>query len=726
MSTFLTTGALKQDILEINSSSTPLSLNNLSDTIIRVKGTEAQTILLPDVNTLELGIHFIIINDTSGNVTVTDYSSNVLEILTTGLAATFYLGNQAAQDTGWGIISSPIYDQNIKLLGGGTWSWDLASNQLSWSSSAFIFVAGIALANNEISAGSITIASGQVAYVTINKTEGTYSPLSVSVSEPSLVPNESNVVVIVYRDGDDVVVGNSFRLISGQSNLLDQGLSNETQALLGSLIKPSTQSATWDERGSPLRTISKTDGIIDAITSIDKEFDKFFGQLRLIPNTLINTISVTGTDVTTLHNEIISQELGSKLLTFPQTSINFTNGSITQFVDPTTTGAITNSSEQFNLATQRIAQTFLATQPFPVENVILTFSSLLGSDSGTLEISLYSVDVNGKPTGVTLATSAGVYVDGSLDSQETWSKTFFFPTPYTVVYGTQYALVLKWQTAPATIGYVSVLGNNEDSYLSGIAWVSVDNGGTWSTSSVADFAANINYMGDEVGLTFSPYALPVSEYFWYSILIEYSGTNALGQSTARLRIIPSTASNSDPSLAPYSEFPALAMSKPLGLIQVYNNAGNIEVITIRQLISGSGGGSDSGKVYVKSAAVISKGDPVFINTFGELEIVDITKEDASYAFCGVSEEDYIIGDVAKVIISGGVLYDIPSGFGLTGQYGKLIFVSHAGLLTATKPEIGAGDFVSQDFIVSVGLTTKNTTFGTTDLIINPRIIGRLA
>jgi len=142
--------------------------------------------------------------------------------------------------------------------------------------------------------------------------------------------------------------------------------------------------------------------------------------------------------------------------------------------------------------------------------------------------------------------------------------------------------------------------------------------------------------------------------------------------------------------------------------------------------SGNGGGGGGGSVSVTASATILRGYPVAIDSSGELAVVDITDETSSYAFCGVTSVDCLIGGTANVLVAGSVLYNIPSAFGLTGQWGKRVFVSHSGSLTTTKPDIGVGGFLSQDFIISVGVTTKNPSSGTTDLIINPQVVGRLA
>ena len=138
--------------------------------------------------------------------------------------------------------------------------------------------------------------------------------------------------------------------------------------------------------------------------------------------------------------------------------------------------------------------------------------------------------------------------------------------------------------------------------------------------------------------------------------------------------------------------------------------------------NGDGGG---GSFFATSSATILRGFPVTINSSGTLEVVDISNEDSAFAFCGVTSLDCLIGGTANILTAGNILYDIPASFGLTGLWGKPIFVSHSGTLTTTKPDVGVGDFVSQDFILSVGITTKNPNTGTTDLILNPRIVGRL-
>jgi hypothetical protein len=431
MSTFLTTGALKEDVLNVISSLTPISLTKLSPAIIHVTGTDTQLITLPDASSLAVGVHYFIVNDSSKTVTVQDFLAATIITVESGQFTELFLVNATLPAGTWAkaTLSSLYPDKNIKLIGGGIWSWNLSTTTVQFTDDAYVVVVPGLPTVNTLLAGSFTLDYDEVAYVTLNRTVGG-PPLTIVTTTSDLVPTDTNdILIIAYRDGSDVVIGSSFRLIEGQSSELDQGLSVETRTLLGTFITPATSSPDWLVRSAPLRTIPDIDtGIIDTIVSIDTEFDKYFGQLRLIPHgTLTDNIQITEADQSALTGETLSQELGSRILDFAGSTINFTTGVI---------------------------------------------------------------------------------------------------TPY--------------------------------------------------------------------GLNFTPATIPVGEYLWYCVLIEYTGTNALGQSTARVQIRAASASDLDPALAPYPQFPALFRSRPLGMIQVFNNAGTIELYAIRQLGVGGGGGGSGG------------------------------------------------------------------------------------------------------------------------------------
>lgn len=59
-------------------------------------------------------------------------------------------------------------EPSIRLIGGGTWSFSLATGTLSWSDTAYFAYPGLPDASSSLPSGSVTIAPGAVAYVTAN------------------------------------------------------------------------------------------------------------------------------------------------------------------------------------------------------------------------------------------------------------------------------------------------------------------------------------------------------------------------------------------------------------------------------------------------------------------------------------------------------------------------------------------------------------------------------
>ena len=536
MSTFLTTGQLKQDIVEIAASSvTPLALTSLSPTIINITGLGTQLIILPNATTLENGIHYVIANTSTDLITIKNFTLATIATVDVGYAVTLYLGTNSTLAGQWvaDTNSSAFVNKNIKLLGGGTWGWDLPTETLSFSSTANVIIPGLLASANLIISTSVNVQAGKVAYVAFNRLAGG-PPLTIQTAFPIGIPSTSdNILIIAYRDDNDIVIGNSLRLLPTQSGTLDQGLSQQTQTLLGTNVTPVTDSPTWAARGAPLRTVfdGPTVGILDSIVSIDTEIDKFFGQLRLIPNALTNVINITGTDRSMLTGETLSQELGSKVLTFDGAIINFTTGVIT--------------------------------------------------------------------------------------------------TP-----------------------------------LSG-----------------------------PLGLNFTPYAIPISEYFWYCLLIEYTGTTALGQATARVRVGFASASNANQALAPFPQFPALFRSKPLGFIQVHNNAGSIEVAKIRQLGvgSGSGGGSGSGLISVRAADFVT----AVLPTGATLTVDGVTL---------VNEDMILYGNAALNRV-----YKV-TGIGVAISFEEIGIFTNGNVIPQDGNQVAVSDGNSNDVVWEWDLETATWTF----------------
>ena len=79
------------------------------------------------------------------------------------------------------------------------------------------------------------------------------------------------------------------------------------------------------------------------------------------------------------------------------------------------------------------------------------------------------------------------------------------------------------------------------------------------------------------GVNFAPHAIPVGEYFWYGVSMSPDVIGSDNKVSPVINITPSTAGNSTASLAP---LPLVTGTKKIGAIQVYNNAGTIDIVNV--------------------------------------------------------------------------------------------------------------------------------------------------
>lgn len=177
-------------------------------------------------------------------------------------------------------------NNTLKMVKGGTWSWDLATNTLSNSLSAYVQIAGLSDSANEIIAQSIVLDADQkVAYVEINRGI-TPSVLTVNVADISTVDLSSDdVFVIARRTGGNVLVGtNSFALKDREFLELDGALA---------------------------------------------EINRHHGQLLVRPEaTLSKRVEISGADIAKLSGSQISLEQKSLLLDFNGAVIDFSTGEV--------------------------------------------------------------------------------------------------------------------------------------------------------------------------------------------------------------------------------------------------------------------------------------------------------------------------------------------------------------------------------------------------------------
>jgi hypothetical protein len=117
---------------------------------------------------------------------------------------------------------------------------------------------------------------------------------------------------------------------------------------------------------------------------------------------------------------------------------------------------------------------------------------------------------------------------------------------------------------------------------------------------------------------------------------------------------------------------------------------------------------------------ILKGIPVRINTSGDLSIIDVSIDTDVLGAIGVSNEIILTG-TAGAITTGGKIEDI-SGF----DFGDYVYVSKVGSLTHVLPSEGVGGFVAGDWIIRVGVVSKNQSDPLLkDLFVNVQIIGQI-
>ncbi len=91
-----------------------------------------------------------------------------------------------------------------------------------------------------------------------------------------------------------------------------------------------------------------------------------------------------------------------------------------------------------------------------------------------------------------------------------------------------------------------------------------------------------------LGINFTPFSVPVGQYFWYGIGLIPASVDGSNRMTAQVQVTPASAANAVAASAP---FPNILGDKKLGAIQVFNNAGTIQVFLVRRLGVGSGSGS---------------------------------------------------------------------------------------------------------------------------------------
>ena len=115
---------------------------------------------------------------------------------------------------------------------------------------------------------------------------------------------------------------------------------------------------------------------------------------------------------------------------------------------------------------------------------------------------------------------------------------------------------------------------------------------------VIDFTSGNIFESDgttALGINFTPQSIPVGEYFWYGFSLNPDAVNATNEQLATVNVDLGSSSDATASAAPY---PIISGTVKLGWVQVFNNAGTIEVSSFKILGPGAGSGG-SGNGFVK-------------------------------------------------------------------------------------------------------------------------------
>jgi hypothetical protein len=203
-------------------------------------------------------------------------------------------------------------NQALKLVDGGTWSWNLGTETLTWSSAAYIQIPGLNNSANAIIAGSVVLASGEVAYVDINR-QSPGGNLTVQVAANSSLSLTTDRFIIARRENNDVVVGlHSMRLMDQESKKLYAGISDQSLSYIGqpnsadstpsyTNIPNGLAPYTFNQGDNLTLAIGQTAGNVNSILlALDNpSYDEFIEVVAVSPtgNQLLAPV-VSGTTIT--------------------------------------------------------------------------------------------------------------------------------------------------------------------------------------------------------------------------------------------------------------------------------------------------------------------------------------------------------------------------------------------------------------------------------------------
>lgn len=154
---------------------------------------------------------------------------------------------------------------------------------------------------------------------------------------------------------------------------------------------------------------------------------------------------------------------------------------------------------------------------------------------------------------------------------------------------------------------------------------------------VIDFTTGQIFEADGVtalGINFTPFAVPANHYFWYGISLVPGTVDATNRQLAQVQIDLADSSNLTENLAPYA---VVSGDVKVGSIQVFNNAGNIEVSDVFRfgIGTGSGGEGDANELLERIKEKFADSSYEFVTPVifaqSEEDLVDTLNSTGSYS-----------------------------------------------------------------------------------------------
>jgi hypothetical protein len=505
---------------------------------------------------------------------------------------------------------------NSKLINGGTWAWNSGSSTLSWSATANIAIPGLADSVNQIVAGSTTLNDGDVAWVNVNRT-GPGGSLTVFTGPESSVSLSDQLWIIARRTGTNVLVGHSFLLVNGESKPLDAGVSVQNLAYIGAPTEasssPSYSSQTFITNGDSLTTAA---GELDA--------------RALVQQTVVNQQR----NALLFGGGTWSWNAGTGVLAW-NAAANIAIGGLADSVNLIATGNVTLTNGQVAyVEVNRVGPGGTLTVNVALESALVLDDNtvIIARRTGSLldvgyPAKMLLQDGESKELGSGLSSQNRTYLGITTEatSSPAWNSGHSAPlrtipantTDVTSAVASIDTEIDKFfgqfriKPHPTLVNRVIITGVDFTMLDTSILSQTMSNLIVSFTGSQIDFATGTVYQSDGVsalGINFTPFSIPVGQYFWYSINVVASTVGADNRISVQMLVLPAASANAVAGSAPLAAF--TSTGKNIGQVLFQNVSGTITLNTIRQLGvgSGSGGGGVGDVTDIQSRMQIKLSD----------------------------------------------------------------------------------------------------------------------